>query len=55
MLIEKQIEIEKLMELLKEEHELVGKRREVLMKEEEELRLQSEMAERIKEECEYTL
>jgi hypothetical protein len=43
------------MEYLKEEHDLVGKRRDILMKEEEELRYQSQQADLIKEECEFSL
>lgn len=55
MLIEKQIEIERIMEALKDEHEKVGKRRDVLMNEENELMYQKDQAERIKEECEFSL
>ena len=55
MLLEKQIEIEKILEQLKEEHTKVGKRRDLLMKDEEELKAQKEQAERIKEECEFNL
>ncbi len=39
MLIEKQIEIERILELLKEEHVNVGKRKEILIQEEQELNL----------------
>lgn len=42
MLIEKQIELEKILENLKEQHIKVGKRRDALMKEEQELNLQRE-------------
>lgn len=43
------------MEELKEEHKVVGKRRDFLMKEEAELKYQSEQAEIIREECEFSL
>mmetsp|Transcript_21854 Transcript_21854/g.21028 ORF Transcript_21854/g.21028 Transcript_21854/m.21028 type:complete len:85 (+) Transcript_21854:3009-3263(+) len=55
MLIQKQIEIEKLMDYLKEEQEMIGKRKELLIREEEELKFQSEMAQKIKAECEANL
>jgi len=47
LLVEKQIEVEKLLEQLREETEFVGKRRELLLQEEEELNSEREEAHKI--------
>ena len=54
-LVEKQIEIERLIEGFKQEHTRVERRRDVLVEEEKRLLAEGEEANKIKEECERAL
>lgn len=54
-MIDKQIDVERILERLKEEHDNFARIKDILVKEEEELLVQREQAELIRGECEHNL
>lgn len=55
MLIDKQIEIERMLETLRDDHENLGRMKDILMQEDQLYVVQKEQADGIRRECEFNL